>query len=272
MPDAIIDGRGSGNVVGVTSENRMMVDIRSFNLEVAKGNIPGHSEINKFGRNSDIDQNVKETLWDVGGKYPFLSGAEFLYLRSSSTADDSGGVGALSIAISGLDTNYVEQAETIILNGLGSVRTTNEYLRLNRMYTVQTGGSEFNIGSILATGSVNVTSQAMISAGEGQTLMAVYNIPSGLNGYVTNFNCSFDKGGAGATPALLDIDFVMRMSGNGFRVTNHQGLISTGTTHFQHEFNPPLKFIEKTDIKVDAISTVNDTDVHGGFDLILIDE
>ncbi len=44
-----------------------------FDLEVSRGNIPGISHINKFGRNPDIDQaasatavNIGRTIWDGG--------------------------------------------------------------------------------------------------------------------------------------------------------------------------------------------------------------
>ncbi len=36
-------------------------------LEIAKGNVPGHSTVNKFGRNTDIDTAAKEDIWDGGG-------------------------------------------------------------------------------------------------------------------------------------------------------------------------------------------------------------
>ena len=139
------------------------------------------------------------------------------------------------------------------------------------MFTTLTGGSEFNIGSINATGSITGTPQARISPEEGQTLMAVYTIPSGITGFITNYNASFDEGGAGVNPNLVDVDLTIRPSGNGFRVNNHQGLISTGNTRFQHFFNPPLILDAKTDVLMNAISTIADTDLHGGFDIILKD-
>ena len=59
----------------------MAYDIRSitqvgtsepFELQVARGQIPGHSVVHKFGANFDIDNNSEpETVWTAGGLYPW---------------------------------------------------------------------------------------------------------------------------------------------------------------------------------------------------------
>lgn len=270
MGDSIIDGNGSGNEVSVTSDKELSI-VDPF-LEISRGKLTGKSHINKFGRNPHIEVSVKEDIWDVGGFYTFLTSAETIQISSSSAADThTTGIGARTIAISGLDANYAEITETINLSGTTAVFTGFEYLRLNRMYTIQTGGSEINIGSINAIGSGTSIPQARISPEEGQTLMAIYTIPSGVTGFVTNYSASFDEGGAGVNPNLVDVDLKIRSFGNGFRVNNHQGLISTGTTSFQHVFNPPIPLDEKTDVLVQAIPTIDGTDLHAGFDIILVD-
>lgn len=241
-------------------------------LAISQGKFTGMSKVNKFGRNPDIDQDTKETIWSAGGLYKdvFLSGAENIYLRSSQAVDTSAGIGARTVAISGLDGDYVQQSETVTLNGLGSVETANEYLRLHRMYVSTVGVSGTNMGSIVANGSKNTQTIAQIDAENGQTEMAIYTIPSGTTGYMTNFYTSFDKGGAGATAALVDIEMQIRPSGGAYRVAHHAGMISTGMTHIQHNYNPYKSFGEKTDIMLNATPTVNDADIHGGFDLILV--
>jgi hypothetical protein len=64
--------------------------MRDFMLEVAKGNVPGHSHINKFGRNSDIDTATDpEDIWGAGGLWvpPTASRTHDI---ASSSANDTG--------------------------------------------------------------------------------------------------------------------------------------------------------------------------------------
>ena len=48
-----------------------------FELQVARGQIPGHKTIFKFGFNPDIDDSL-ETIWAEGGLYSYLSAATIL--------------------------------------------------------------------------------------------------------------------------------------------------------------------------------------------------
>tara|TARA_Y100000034_G_scaffold135536_1_gene207867 strand:- start:19116 stop:19334 length:219 start_codon:yes stop_codon:yes gene_type:complete len=48
-------------------------------------------------------------------------------------------------------------------------------------------------------------------------------------------------------------------------------LYTQGNTKAEHAFAIPLKIEEKSDIKLTASVSVNDADISGGFELILID-
>jgi hypothetical protein len=61
-----------------------------FLIEVAKGNVEGHSIITKFGENTDIDiLTTPESIWDGGGLYTWLPdlGGEALEVISTSIND-----------------------------------------------------------------------------------------------------------------------------------------------------------------------------------------
>lgn len=72
---------------------------KDYMLEVAKGNVPGHSSIAKFGENPDIDNNATfETIWDGGGTYVPPTVAR-IHNVVSTDADDAG-----TVLSSGTDT------------------------------------------------------------------------------------------------------------------------------------------------------------------------
>ena len=81
-----------------------------FELQVARGQIPGHSLIHKFGANFEVDNNSEpETVWTFGGLYPWaaLSSAQTLYCASTSASDTD------VLEVYGLDADFNEQIETV---------------------------------------------------------------------------------------------------------------------------------------------------------------
>ena len=102
---------------------------------------------------------------------------------------------------------------------------------------------------------------AIIKAGAGQTLMCVYTIPAGKTGYLLKINGSIDAN----NDALFRL--YARPFGKAFNVKGQFGVFASG---FNYDYPVPLKFGEKTDIEVKALSQNN---VGGGatFDIILVD-
>lgn len=99
-----------------------------YRLDVARGSYTGASTWNKFGYNSDLDNGVTETAWAPGGTYAVPTTASTLTVVSSSTNDDSGGTGANTIYIIGIDANRDAQEELITMDGTTPVVTTTTWL------------------------------------------------------------------------------------------------------------------------------------------------
>ena len=92
---------------------------RDFYLEVAKGNIPGHTHVNKFGHNAAVATGP-EDVWAGGGIYAFYPiTAQAMEISSSEAEDnDATGTGAKTVmvfnspiqgfynALSGIITNF----------------------------------------------------------------------------------------------------------------------------------------------------------------------
>jgi len=124
-----------------------------FYLELAKGLVPKHVGINKFGSNRDIDLTTDpETIWSAGGLYVFPSSADTLKIISNDADDNgTGTTGALTIKVQGLDTNYDTIEEDFTLNGQTAVTGIKEFLRVYRAFVTSAGSSEYNEGVITIT-------------------------------------------------------------------------------------------------------------------------
>jgi hypothetical protein len=251
---------------------------RDFYLEVAKGNIPGHTHINKFGHNPTADEG--DDIWGGGGVYPFYpTAAVDVDIVSTSTDDDTGGIGAIQVIVQGLDTNWDEQQETVTLNGTGVVQLSNTYVRLFRAWVHEAGTSNTNIGDITAfarsTGSgVTIGDVGMfIGIGDGQTLQTIYTVPNNKTAY-------FLKGYVGlATDAKTaengTFRWLMKLNDgvNGaWLVQGEMGLVNLGAGNWQYEYGVPAGPLpERTDIRI-ALTTASSTfDTVGGYDLVLVD-
>ena len=159
----------------------MAYDIRSitqvgtsepFELQVARGQIPGHSIRNLFGTNPAIGTSFV-TPWENNTALPFLSAEQNLSIVSDSASDT-----AVSILVSGVDGGYNSVSETVALNGTTPVVTTNKFFRINDLITVA-GNAVGNV-----TASYNSVVYAKILATYGRNQAAVFTVPLGHSFYL----------------------------------------------------------------------------------------
>ena len=226
-----------------------------FELQVARGQIPGHKHVFKFGVNPAI-QNVEETVWEGGGLYVYPSSALIMTVASASGATDNGVV----ITISGLDADYNEQSETVTLAGSGTATTTKSFLRVNRGFVA---GSQAPAGAVtVANGG---TTYAYIN-GDNQTLMALWTVPAGYTGFITQLDVTVlteqnNKFG--------NIRLVTREPGGVFRT---QEAFSVEQGPISLPYSIPVHIPEKTDIEYRAIASGANADlrVSAAFEVIYI--
>jgi hypothetical protein len=159
----------------------MVHDIRSisqvgtsepFELQVARGQIPGHTIRNLFGTNPAIGTTFR-TPWENNTALPFLSAEQNLSIVSDSASDT-----AVSILVSGVDENYAQVSETVALNGTTPVVTTNKFFRINDLITVA-GNAVGNV-----TASHGGTVYAKILATYGRNQASVFTVPAGHSFYL----------------------------------------------------------------------------------------
>jgi hypothetical protein len=226
-----------------------------FGLQVARGQIPYHKHVYKFGQNAVVGDSV-ETIWSQGGLYSYPPSATTMTVSSSNTNDTSAGTGARTVLISGLDGDYDEISETITLNGQTAVTTTNSFLRVNRAIVLTAGSGGANAGIIyVGTGTVTTGVPANIYTtingdGTNQTLQAFWTVPANYTAYIHQTNIS--TGNSSNNPAVLKTLLVARPHGGVFNTK--EVIVLTDGNHLQ-DYSFPIKLTEKTDIEFRAESS-----------------
>jgi hypothetical protein len=207
----------------------------SFHEQVALGLVPGFSTMRKFGDNEAVPSGgVTTDVWPHTAAgvnrrvLPTSAGA--VSVASSSVEDDPDkggavpGTGTWTIVIEGLDANFLEISETINLNGTAAVTTTQQFLRINRMYGV-------------------------VEALEGQTHQALYTVPAGKTFLVSDFEITV---GRMASSADLHAFGEVKIFGHDTWRIIENIYMATGQNFDTHR--PVVPFPEKTEMRVSVHS------------------
>lgn len=251
--------------------SRSITGIGDINYEVALGNVPGVFAVNKFEFNPDIDTDTDpEDLWTNGGLWVPPTQARVHNVVSTNANDTSAGTGARTITIFGLNANFDLIQEELDLNGTSNVATTNEYIRIYRMSVSRFGSSATNAGDITATAVTDATISAAIGAGNGQTEKAIYTIPNGFIGLLTQYSGFISR--TAPSGANVGIGLYVRVFGAGGYTIKHRASISIdGNNPFENNFTTPIVIPSKSDVKLTCISVSDsNTGVGGGFNLIVV--
>ncbi len=229
-------------------------------LEIAMGNVEGHSMVNKFGQNNDLNSSTYEDIWDGGGTYTYpadnTAPITHIYSTVAETQD---------INVQGLDVDGVLTVQTITLTGTTVAALDTALWRVFRLKNV---GTTDNAGVIHASDSGKVVSYAQIAIGNNQTLMALYTIPAGKTGYLLQGTNNL----SGVTRAVAASGrLTMRPFGGVFQLKKTFGVNSEGSSFIRIPAEIPGGIGEKTDIRVSAIGSANGVSLNTTFDILLID-
>ena len=153
---------------------------------VALGHVPGARPFRVIGTNPDID-NVREDIWEMGGTYVFPpAGGIQMRVVSSSASDAVGQVGAIKVHIHYLDAAGAEKSEKITMTGITPVNTlATDIWRVQDFHVVEAGSSALAAGDILLTNTAGTVTYAKISALSNRTRQAIWTVPAGKRGVVT---------------------------------------------------------------------------------------
>lgn len=278
--EVVIKGGTSGNLAEVNDSQQLLVASLDFYLEVAKGNIPGHSFDRKFGAIDAIQASTPAHVWAYG----ITSGAE-LYTFSTDngttgtedidtiTSDNAGDTEDITIV--GLDGTGAEVTQTKALNGQTEVTLDTPLWRVNRAFNangtdllgnvyVFTGGSS---GGVPTTPT---TVRGYIPIGEGQTLQAIYTVPLGKTAYFLGLEAAITKG-VSSTTVGGELTGQIREFGKVFRTQDKFSLVSSGGSSKTYNFPVPIPFLERTDFCPLADVTANNVGISWAFTILLVD-
>jgi hypothetical protein len=226
-------------------------------LNISRGLVKGTSFIHKFGAVPAMSTNTTGTVWDVNDTvYPWTAWdiAGTITVDRASTSDAN-----KSVTVVGLDSNYNEITETIVLTNPTGNASTGLFIRVFRAFILD--GST-NVGLISIKKGATIV--AAITATKGQTLMAIYTIPAGHTGYLMKGTASA-QAGADATGDM----FVRYAGQSSFRI-GHSFEVSGAGGQYIYEFHTPIPIPAKSDIDVRLVTRSNNGRYTAAFDLILI--
>ncbi len=150
-----------------------------FDLQVARGQIDGHSTVNIYGYQPTVGTTLIP-IWENATAYTYPGSAITMYLLG--TAGDTA-----QILVSGLDASYAAISETVTLNGATPVATTKQYLRINSM-SVSVGSATNPAGIVYLKNQAGTVTYAQINAGVGRTQAGIYTVPAGYTYYLQRVN------------------------------------------------------------------------------------
>jgi hypothetical protein len=235
----------------------------NFDQMVSSGNISDHSFNHKFGAVPQMSGGATGSIWDVNNTvYPWSAlDTPAVVNVERNNAGDTG----LIVTVQGLDSDWLPVSEDITITGADQAGT-QIFRRVNRAF-ITSATAATNLGEIdIEAGSAGGTTVARITAGLGQTLMAVYTIPAGKTGYLYQGTASIQKGGDATGFMMVRYN----TSGTTFRV-GHTFEVEGEGGQYLYKFSFPIPLPEKTDIDVRATMRTNNVRMTAAFDILLVD-
>jgi hypothetical protein len=254
-----------------------VVDIRSisqvgtyepFELQVGRGQIPGHSVIHVFGHNPDVDTS-EVTIWPALGLLVHPASPTIMTISSSSADDTSAGTGARTVYILGINSTGGYVSETVTLNGQTAVNTVNQYDAIETMSVVSVGSGGVNAGIIYAgTGTVTAGVPAVpysaIGIGDNLSLVGHWTCPAGYTGYLVSGSVT---SGTSNANQYITARLKLRAQDNIVR-TAAITTLHDGTADY--DFSYPVKIQAGECLTATAKGSGNNNDVSSYFQIVLI--
>ncbi len=239
-------------------------------LIVHEAEITGLTDSHVEGFQPSVD-TTERTLWEQVLSYNYLTAAATLQLSSSSTDDDVAGTGALTVEVKGLDTNYLEVIETVILTGRVAVNMITDLIRVNSVKVITAGSGGKNAGDIyVSTGALTLgvpdvltTVYAKILIGINSTLMGIYSAPANKTAYII--------GGAFSANADCDVRIVCRPFGEVFFTIDKRTIGKNGGVYSLDYSSSGRRLAAKGDVELRAISATGTASVTGNLILLIVD-
>ena len=231
-----------------------------FDMMVSGGYISDHTFNHKFGAVDGIGNNTTGTVWDIPNQlYPWtaLDTPAIVNVERNNVGDNG-----ITVTVEGLDGDYLEVSEDIVISGADQVGT-QLFKRINRAFI---SGAITNAGDIdIEAGAAGGTTVARIQAGLGQTLMSVFTVPAGKTAYIHRITATAQDG-KDATGWM----YVREVNGvTAFRIKHTWEFYGDGG-QYHYDFAFPLPVSEKSDIDMRVTTRDKNGRYTIAFDVLLV--
>jgi hypothetical protein len=271
--------------IGLLTETVTNAMSQDFFVEVAKGNVDGHSTVHKFGAVTLTGTSLTPVC--QGGFYrtPQTGSTVEIVCWSDDANDTAAGSGAREITIEYLDSTGASQTGTIATAGTsestesvtGVWRIVRAYVSSSGTYATQTAGSQNGTITIAEDAAGAKTGNVWASLPEigtsglatGQSLIGCYTIPLGKTAYILSATITIESA---KTPELY---FFARTSADetsapyaGTMRLKNLYIGANGISEIDHKTHE--SYAALTDIGFLAVGA-NGDDISVEFELLLVD-
>jgi hypothetical protein len=206
-------------------------------LQVSRGLVRDTEVRNIFGYQSSVTTTFIPA-WEFSSVYVYPNSAITMTVTSASASDNN-----KSLLILGLDQDYNEISDVVIINGGGDKNTNKPFFRINDV--ILTSGNT-NIGLITISDTGKTVNYGGIRASDGRNQASIYTVPAGKEFYLYRID-AFSNDSVSAQPGIFR-NFSQSSTGQQYVVAR---------TTFENQMNIqrrlPFKYSEKTDIQFECL-------------------
>jgi len=250
--------------------------VTDFYLEIAKGNVAGHSSIHKFGGYDTVPNGSFVDLWHEGGTLTHLTAATTVHLISSNAGDNQATTtGIRGATVFGLDSTFSLVQEDLLMNATVGTNAgpsgTTEFIRIYRVTAKNAGAYTriTNLGNIDVVADTGGTTQGYIELGAGQSQGTHYTVPANKKGYLKRVSITMDTG--------KSVDVILKCREDASIISAPVNPVIS--PHHWKGIDTPVEeiffahhtFTEKSDIWFEAQGNGATAEVEVDYDLILVD-
>ena len=221
---------------GITASITRAGAYEPFDLQVARGQIEGHSTVSIFGYQPSIGTS-SIAVWENASAYTFPSSASTMTVASGSASDNGA-----TVLVVGLDANWNQISETVTI-ATGGTTTVNSYLRINNLFlATPASGQTTNVGQI--TIKVSTTTYGQINVGVGKSQNAWYSVPANYEFYLDQVEINTSNSYTSSVIVTYNVQATNNVTGVTLSVLQ-QPFVSIFTITRPN----PFKYTQKTDLQ-----------------------
>lgn len=174
-----------------------------YTIDVLRGVVAGRARVNIRGHDPSVPNGGPFGLSPQfgGNSYSFdqsaisATPAVVGVASSDNTNDNSGGTGALTVRVSGLDSSGNAQTNDVTMNGQTAANTASTFSAVFSVIALTTGSNNSNTGTIYVgtgtfTSGVPAVRMLSMEIGWNTSVSAYYVVPTGKTLYGRQFICT----------------------------------------------------------------------------------